>query len=100
MLFNVLGVPTYGLVQLAALVLFVVLALVLFRRARLSWNHVPALLGLYGLSNFLAAKVLFDVVKGDGLRPWGEYFTAKPYLEGGLWGWLVVFLPCLLVYPF
>jgi prolipoprotein diacylglyceryltransferase len=100
MLFTVWGVPTYGVVHLAALWLYLVLALVLFRRARLPWAHVAALTGIYGLCNFLFAKVLFDVVKGDGLRPLGDYFTAKPYLEGGLWGWLVVFLPCVLVYPF
>jgi prolipoprotein diacylglyceryltransferase len=77
-----------------------VLALVLCGRARLSSYHAAVLVGLYGLCNYLAAKMLFDVVKGDGLRPLWQYFTAKPYLDGGLWGWLIVFLPCVLVYPF
>src|SRR5262245_48644095 len=100
MLFTVLGVPTYGVVHLAAMVLFLVLALVLCRQFRLSSAHAAVLVGLYGVCNFLGAKVLFDVVKGDGLRlPW-KYFTLGPYLEGGLWGWLVVFLPAVLVYPF
>ena len=100
MLFTILGLKTYGVVHVAALLLFQVLALLLFRRARLSTWHAVALTVLYLLCNFPAAKVLFDVVKGDGLRPLPAYFTLGPYLEGGLWGWLLVFLPAVLVYPF
>jgi phosphatidylglycerol---prolipoprotein diacylglyceryl transferase len=93
------GAEVYGLVQLAALVLFGALAVFLFRRAGLRLRHAAALTVLYVLCNFLVAKLLYDFVKGGGRHTLLDHPALAHFLEGGYWGWQLAFLPCVLAYP-
>jgi phosphatidylglycerol:prolipoprotein diacylglycerol transferase len=100
MLRHLFGLETYGLVQLAALLLFGTLAVALCRRAGLRPRHAAALTLLYLLCNFLVAKVLFDYVKAGGRHTLVQHPALAHFLEGGYWGWPLAFLPCALLYPF
>jgi phosphatidylglycerol:prolipoprotein diacylglycerol transferase len=99
MLRHLFGLETYGVVQLAALVLFAALAVVLFRRAGIRLRHAAALTFLYVLCNFLSAKLLYDFVKAGGRHTLFHHPALGHFLEGGYWGWPLVFLPCVLAYP-
>jgi phosphatidylglycerol:prolipoprotein diacylglycerol transferase len=55
---------------------------------------------IYVLSNFLAAKLLFDFVKAGGRHTLFHHPALAHFLEGGYWGWPLAFLPCVLIYPF
>ncbi len=99
MLFSVYGIPTYGLAQLAALLLFAVLVVVLFRRSGLSLLHAVAVIVLYILCNFLVAKLLFDYVKAGGRHTLFMHPALAHFMEGGFWGWPIAFLPAVLAYP-
>ena len=99
MLRHLFGVETYGLVQLAALVLFAALAVLLFRRAGIRLRHAAALTVLYVLCNFLAAKLLYDFVKAGGRHTLLQHPSPAHFLEGGYWGWPLAFLPGVLAYP-
>jgi phosphatidylglycerol:prolipoprotein diacylglycerol transferase len=99
MLRHLFGLETYALVQLAALALFAALAVVLFRQAGIRLRHAAALTLLYVLCNFLAAKLLYDFVKAGGQHTLFQHPSLAHFLEGGYWGWPLVFLPCVLAYP-
>jgi phosphatidylglycerol:prolipoprotein diacylglycerol transferase len=95
------GVESYAVVQLVALIVFAGLAVVLMRRSDIRLRHAAALTVLYVLCNFLAAKLLFDFVKApDGRHTLFEHPAVAHFFEGGYWGWLLAFLPCVLAYPF
>jgi phosphatidylglycerol:prolipoprotein diacylglycerol transferase len=94
------GQETYGLIQLAALLLFAALAAALLRRAGIRLRHAASLTLLYILCNFLAAKLLYDFVKVGGRHTLFHHPELAHFLEGGYWGWPLVFLPCVLAYPF
>jgi phosphatidylglycerol:prolipoprotein diacylglycerol transferase len=100
MLRHLFGLETYALVQLAALVLFAALAVVLFRQAGIRLRHAAALTLLYVLCNFLAAKLLYDYVKAGGQHTLFQDPSLAHFLEGGYWGWPIAFLPCVVAYPF
>src|SRR5688572_28580457 len=93
------GVETYVLVQLAALLLFCILSVVLFRRAGIGLWHAAALGVLYVVCNLLIAKVLYDYVKGGGRHTVFDHPSLAHFVEGGLWGWPIAFFPCVLLYP-
>jgi phosphatidylglycerol:prolipoprotein diacylglycerol transferase len=97
---HLFGLETYGLIQLAALLLFGVLTVALCRRTGLRFRHAAALILMYVLCNFLAAKLLFDFVKAGGRHTLFHHPTLAHFLEGGYWGWLLALLPCALAYPF
>jgi phosphatidylglycerol:prolipoprotein diacylglycerol transferase len=99
MLRHLFGLETYALVQLAALVLFAVLAFCLCRRAGIRLRHAAALTLLYVLCNFLAAKLLYDFVRAGGRHTLFQHPSPAHFLEGGYWGWPLAFLPCVLAYP-
>jgi len=96
---HLFGVETYGLVQLAALLLFCALSVFLFRRAGIRLWHAAALIWLYGVCNLLIAKVLFDYVKAGGRHTLFDHPSLDHFREGGFWGWPIVFFPCVLLYP-
>src|SRR4051812_42925446 len=94
------GIESYAVIQLVALILFAGLAVILLRRSNIRLRHAAALTVLYVLCNFLAAKLFFDFVKA----PPGRHTLFDPpavahFFEGGYWGWLLAFLPCVLAYP-
>jgi phosphatidylglycerol---prolipoprotein diacylglyceryl transferase len=93
------GVETYALVQLAALVLFCMLSVVLLRRARIGLQHAAALGVLYVVCNLLIAKVLYDYVKVGGRHTVFDHPSLAHFVEGGFWGWPIAFFPCVLIYP-
>ncbi len=97
---HVFGIESYALVQLASVVLFAVLAVVLFRRSQIRLRHAAALTVLYVLCNFVAAKLLFDFVKAGGRHTLFDHPAFAHFMEGGYWWWPIAFLPCVLVYPF
>jgi phosphatidylglycerol:prolipoprotein diacylglycerol transferase len=99
MLRHLFGLETYGLVHMVALLLFAALAIVLCRRSQLRLRHAAALTLLYVLCNFLAAKLLYDFLKGGGRHTLFHHFALAHFLEGGYWGWPIAFLPCVLAYP-
>jgi hypothetical protein len=96
MLFSVYGIPTYAIAQLAALVLFAVLVIVLFRRSGLSLLHAVTVIVLYMLCNFLVAKLLFDYVKAGGRHTLFMHPSLEHFTEGGFGGWPIAFLPAVL----
>jgi phosphatidylglycerol:prolipoprotein diacylglycerol transferase len=96
---HLFGLETYGVVQLAALVLFAALAAALLRRAGIRLRHAAALTLLYVLCNFLAAKLLYDFVKAGGRHTLFHHPALAHFLEGGYWGWPLAFLPCVVAYP-
>jgi phosphatidylglycerol:prolipoprotein diacylglycerol transferase len=97
---DLFGIESYLIVQMAALLLFATLAVVLLRLNSIRVWHAAALTVLYILCNFLAAKLLYDFVKGDG----GDALLHDPplahFLKGGFWGWPIAFLPLVFAYPF
>jgi prolipoprotein diacylglyceryltransferase len=97
---HVFGLESYALVQLTSVVVFAVLAVVLFRRSQIRLRHAAALTGLYVLCNFVAAKLLFDFVKAGGRHTLFHHPALAHFMEGGYWGWPIAFLPCVLAYPF
>lgn len=98
---HVFGIESYAIIQLVALVLFAVLSVILVRRSNIRLRHAVALTVLYVLCNFLAAKLLFDFVKApDGRHTLFDHPALAHFFEGGYWGWQLVFLPCVLAYPF
>jgi len=97
---HVFGIESYAIVQLSALVLFAVLAVILLRRSSIRLRHAAALTVLYVLCNFLAAKLLFDFVKDGGRHTLFDHPAWAHFLEGGYWGWQIAFFPCVLAYPF
>jgi phosphatidylglycerol---prolipoprotein diacylglyceryl transferase len=99
MLRQLFGLETYGIVQLAALLLFGTLAVVLCRRSGLPLRHAARLNLLYVLCNFLIAKFLYDFVKDGGRHTLFHHPALSHFLEGGYWGWPIAFLPCVLAYP-
>jgi len=80
--------------------LFAGLSIVLLHRSSIRLRHAARLTVLYILCNFLAAKLLFDFVKADGRHTLFDHPALAHFLEGGYWGWPIVFFPCVLVYPF
>jgi phosphatidylglycerol---prolipoprotein diacylglyceryl transferase len=95
------GIESYVILQLVALILFAGLAVILLRRSKIRFRHAVALTVLYVLCNFLAAKLLFDLVKAPvGHHTLFDHPALAHFLEGGYWGWPIAFLPCVLVYPF
>jgi phosphatidylglycerol:prolipoprotein diacylglycerol transferase len=97
---HLFGIESYIIIQLAALILFVGLAVILLRRSSIRLRHAAALTLLYLLCNFLVAKLLFDFVKADGRHTLFDHPALAHFLEGGYWGWPIAFLPCALAYPF
>src|SRR6266581_869707 len=98
---HVFGLESYALVQVASVVVFAVLAVLLCRRSQHPLRHAAALTGLYVLCNFLAAKLLFDFVKaGEGRHTLFDHPALAHFFEGGYWGWPIAFFPCVLAYPF
>lgn len=94
------GIESYAVVQLVALILFAGLAVVLLRRFDIRLRHAAALTVLYVLCNILAAKLLFDFVKApDGRHTLFDHPAVAHFFEGGYWGWLLAFVPCVLAYP-
>src|SRR5262245_39831545 len=100
MLRHLFGVESYAVVQAAALALFAALAVGLCRRAGIRLRHAAGLTLLYVACNFLVAKLLYDYVKAGGRHTLLDHPSLTHFLEGGYWGWPVVFLPCALAYPF
>jgi phosphatidylglycerol:prolipoprotein diacylglycerol transferase len=99
MLRHLFGLETYGIVQVAAVLFFATLAVVLCRRSALPLRHAALLTLLYILCNFLIAKLLYDYVKAGGRHTLFDHPALGHFLEGGYWGWPIAFLPCVLVYP-
>ena len=97
---HLFGIESYAIIQLVALILFAGLAVILLRRSNIRLRHAAALTVLYVLCNFLAAKLLFDLVKANGRHTLFDHPALAHFFEGGYWGWPIVFLPCVLVYPF
>jgi phosphatidylglycerol:prolipoprotein diacylglycerol transferase len=97
---HLFGLETYGLIQLAALLVFGALAVMLCRRSGIRLRNAAALILLYVLCNFLVAKLLFDFVKAGGRHTLFQHPALAHFLEGGYWGWPLAFLPCALAYPF
>jgi phosphatidylglycerol:prolipoprotein diacylglycerol transferase len=96
-LFNI---ESYAIIQVAALLLFAALAVVLCYRSAIRVRHAAALVFLYILCNFLIAKLLFDFVKaGGGRHTLFDHPALAHFLEGGYWGWPIAFLPLLFAYP-
>jgi hypothetical protein len=80
------GIESYAILQLVALILFAGLAVILLRRSNIRLRHAAALTVLYVLSNFLAAKLLFDLVKA----PVGRHtLFDHPALAHFFRGWLL-----------
>jgi phosphatidylglycerol---prolipoprotein diacylglyceryl transferase len=97
---HVFGIESYAVIQFVALILFAALAVVLMRRSNIRLRHAAALTVLYVLCNFLAAKLLFDLVKAPaGRHTLFDHPALAHFFEGGYWGWLLAFLPCVLAYP-
>jgi phosphatidylglycerol:prolipoprotein diacylglycerol transferase len=99
MLRHFFSLETYAVVQLAALLLFATLAVVLCRRSGLRLRHAAALTLIYLLCNFLVAKLLYDFVKAGGRHTLFQHPALSHFLEGGYWGWPLAFLPCVFAYP-
>jgi hypothetical protein len=78
---HVFGIESYGIVQLLAVILFAGLDVILMRRFNIRLRHAAALTVLYVLCNFLAAKLLFDVVKAPAGR---NTLLDHPALRGTL----------------
>lgn len=98
---HLFGIESYAIIQLVALILFAGLAVILMRRSNIPLRHAVALTVLYVLCNFLAAKLLFDFVKAPaGRHTLFDHPALAHFFEGGFWGWPLVFLPCVLAYPF
>src|SRR6266404_819732 len=98
---HLFGIESYAIIQLVALILFAGLAVILLRRSNIRLRHAAALTVLYVLCNFLAAKLLFDFVMAPaGRHTLFDHPALAHFFEGGYWGWPIVFLPCVLVYPF
>jgi phosphatidylglycerol---prolipoprotein diacylglyceryl transferase len=97
---HLFGIESYAIVQLAALILFAGLAVILLRRSGIRLRHAAALTVLYVLCNFLAAKLLFDFVKAGGRHTLFDHPALAHFLEGGYWGWPIAFFPCVFAYPF
>jgi prolipoprotein diacylglyceryltransferase len=96
---HLFGLEMYALVHLAALLLFGTLAVILLRRAGLRVRHAAALTVLYFVCNVLVAKLLYDFVKAGGRHTLLDHPALAHFFEGGYWGWLLAFLPCVLAYP-
>src|SRR5437667_9602387 len=91
------GIESYAMFQLVALILFAGLAVILLRRSNIRLRHAATLTVLYVLCNFLAAKILFDLVKApDGWHTLFDHPALAHFLEGGYWGWQLAFFPCVL----
>jgi phosphatidylglycerol:prolipoprotein diacylglycerol transferase len=97
---DLFGVESYLVVQVAALLLFAILAVVLCRRNSIRLWHAAALTVLYILCNFLAAKLLYDFVKAGGRNTLFHDPTLDHFFKGGFWGWPIAFLPLVFAYPF
>jgi len=98
---HVLGIESWAIIQLVAVILFAGLAVILMRRSNIRLRHAAALTILYVLCNFLAAKLLFDFVKAPaGRHTLFDHPALAHFFEGGYWGWLLAFFPCVLAYPF
>src|SRR5262245_21008433 len=96
---HLFGFEVWALVQLAAVLLYGILAVFLFRRAGLRVRHAAALTVLYVLCNFLVAKLLYDFVKAGGRHTLLDHPSLAHFFEGGYWGWLLAFFPCTIAYP-
>jgi hypothetical protein len=79
---HLFGIESYAIIQLAALILFAGLAVILLRRSGIRLRHAAALTVLYVLCNFLAAKLLFDFVKADGRHTPFDHPALAHFLEG------------------
>jgi phosphatidylglycerol---prolipoprotein diacylglyceryl transferase len=97
---HLFGIESYAIVQLAALILFAGLAVILMRGSNIRLRHAAALTVLYVPCNFLAAKLLFDFVKAPaGRHTLVDHPALAHFFEGGYWGWQLAFFPCVLAYP-
>jgi phosphatidylglycerol---prolipoprotein diacylglyceryl transferase len=94
------GIESYLIVQVAALLLFATLAVVLLRLNSIRVWHAAVLTVLYVLCNFLAARLLYDFVKAGGRDTFFHDPTLGHFLKGGYWGWPIAFLPLVFAYPF
>jgi len=113
---TIAGLPTYGLFQTAALVVFFLLVWAYLPRelndstdaTSQSFQpprdrrllHALGLTAVYLVCNFVVAKVLYDVRNHPAEFDWTNYFRLQHYWDGGYWGWPAAFLPAVLAYPF
>jgi phosphatidylglycerol---prolipoprotein diacylglyceryl transferase len=96
---HLFDVESYGVFQIAALVLFAVLAAILLQRSSIRLRHAAGLTLLYVLCNFVASKLLYDFVKAKGQHTLFDHPAIAHFLEGGYWGWPIAFFPCAVAYP-
>lgn len=104
------GIPTYVVFQTAATVLYFLLVWHYLSPAEpvsaavespgsRRLMHAFSLTLVYLLSNFVAAKLLFDLRNSAAAVDWRNYFWVPHYITGGFWGWPAAFLPAVLAYP-
>src|SRR4030095_14625608 len=97
---HLFGIESYAIVQLAALILFAGLAVILMRGSNIRLRHAAAPTVLVLLWHFRAAKLFFDFVKAPaGRHTLVDHPALAHFFEGGYWGWQLAFFPCVLAYP-